>query len=74
MVGTVELETLGFCGSVVVIGGGIEGWAGSGTGGTGFEGVGSAVGIVVGMGTVTPGGGGCEEEPGAMLLDAGSFF
>lgn len=69
-----EVETLGFCGSVAVIGRGSGGWAGSGMAGTGFEGVGSVAGIVAGVGTVPPGGGGCEEGPGAVLLDAGSFF
>lgn len=69
-----ELGTLGFCSSAAVVEEGRGGWAGSGTGGTGLEGLGSVVGVVVEVGMAAPGGGGCEEEPGMASVDAGGFF
>jgi len=74
LVGAIGLGILGFCTSSVVVEEGGGGWAGSGAGGTGLEGLGSVVGMVVGVGLAAPGGGGCEGGPGVVPADAGGFF
>ena len=74
LVGAMGFGTLGFWSSVVVVEEGSGGWAGSGAGGTGLEGLGSVAGVVVEVEMAAPGGGGCEEGPGAVPVDAGSFF
>ena len=74
LVGTMELGTLGLCSSVAVVEEGGGGWAGSGAGGTGLEGLGPVTGVVAEVGMTRPGGGGCEEGPGTVPVDVGGFF
>lgn len=74
LAGAIEFGTFWLWGSVVVVEEGSKGWTGSGAGGTGLEGLGSVAGVVVEVGMATPGGGGCDEGPGAAPVDVGSFF